>query len=321
MNIIILFSLLILFSYVLIKATEFLVDSLNDLSKSAKIGKYALTSVVVALATSLPELFVCVVAALEAQQNLALGNILGSNIANLSLVIGGAVLLGGTINVNGNLFKKDLLAVFFAAVLPLFLLLDNTLSRVDGLFLLLIFGVYNYSLLRDSSRVMPGKKYGILTRLADNGSKKKLAWVFIGLATMLIAADIIVKISSGIAQTLHLPLLLIGLFFVAIGTSLPELSFSIKAIREKQTSMVFGDLIGSVVANSTFILGLTALISPIKVNYMSSFSLATIFFLIIYFLFWVFIRSKRKLERWEAGVLVLVYLLFIFLEFFKDGKF
>lgn len=314
MNIIFLIILLIVFCFLLIKTTEFLVDNLNNLSKSVKIGKYALTAIIVALATSLPELFVCVAAALEGEQNLALGNILGSNIANLSLVVGGAVLLSGPVQVGGNLFKKDLLAVFLAAVLPLFLLLDNTLSRIDGLLLILIFGAYNYFLLKNFSQSINQKKYGILQGLQKSDSKKQLAWVFVGLAIMLIVADIIVKISGTLAQSLNLPLLLVGLFFVAIGTSLPELSFSIKAIREKQSGMVFGDLIGSVVVNATFILGLTALISPIKIAYLGSFSLATVFFIFIYFLFWLFVKSKRKLERWEAVILLLVYSLFIYLE-------
>lgn len=309
-------ALLVIFSFLLIKGTEFLVDALDRLSRTTKLGKFALTSILVALATSLPELFICLAAALEKEQTLALGNILGSNIANLSLVIGGATLIGGSLSIFGDFYKKDLLAVFLAALLPIFLLLDNTLSRVDGLLLLLVFGVYNYTILAEKRpRKVRGEGTGILRRLNKSGTKKQVAWVFLGAAVVLFSADMIVKIASDLAKEMNVSLMLIGLFVVAIGTSLPELSFSIGAARKKQVAMIFGDLIGSVVANATLILGLTALINPIRVQNIQVFYTATAFFVIIFLMFWYFVKTKRKLERWEAAVLIAVYVLFVFVQF------
>ncbi len=295
-----------------------MVQALDHLSNSSQLGKFALTSILMGIATSLPELFICLAAALEKEQNLALGNVLGSNIADLSLVIGGATLVGGSLSIFGEFWKKDFLAIFLAAILPLFLLLDNSLSRVDGLLLLLVFGIYNYTILAESpKRRLKRRKAGILHRLNHQGTQKQIAWLFLGAALLLFSADMIVKLAGSLASQLHLPLILVGLFLVAVGTSLPELSFEIGAVRRKQVAMVFGDLIGSVVANSTLILGLTALINPIKLRSFESFFLATVFFIVIFLLFWFFVKTKRKLERWEAVVLILVYGFFIFLEFVK----
>ena len=114
--------LIVIFCFLLIKATEILVQALNSLAKSTHLGKFAITSFLLALATSLPELFVGISAALEGSPELALGNVLGSNIANLSLVIGGAAIIGGTLAVTGGFLKEEIFYTFLAGALPLLLL-------------------------------------------------------------------------------------------------------------------------------------------------------------------------------------------------------
>lgn len=314
-------GLLIFFSFLLIKSTEILVQALNRLSKTSRIGKFALTSSLLALATSLPELFVGITAALEKQSSLALGNILGSNIANVSLVIGGAALIGGSIGVVGSFLKRDIFYAFLAGGFPLILLIDGRLSKVEGLLLLLIYGIYNYTVLLEKKK----RKYTtgelarkILRRLNHRGTEKQIAWVFLGAALLVFSADAIVKTAGLIAYSFKVPLFLVGLFLVAIGTSLPELSFEIGAVRRKEVGMVFGDLLGSITANSTLILGVVALINPIVLNEgFKPYFWATIAFLLIFFLFWAFVHTKRKLERWEGVVLLLVYIIFVFFEFWR----
>lgn len=311
------------FSFLLIKATEILVQALSRLSRITHIGKFALTSFFLALATSLPELFVCVTAALENKPNLALGNILGSNIANLSLVTGGAALVGGTIAIVGNFLKKDLLAAFLAAVLPLVMLVDNHLSRVEGLLLILIYGVYNYTVLRGKrkrrKRII-SQSFGrrVLRRINHRGTDREFAWVFLGAALLLFSADMLVKTASLIAQHFNVPLMLVGLFLIGSGTSLPEFSFELEAIRKREVSMVFGNLLGSIIANSTLIMGITSLIRPIRLEGgLSHYLVATMAFLIIFALFWFFTRTKKKLERWEGLVLIMVYFVFLWVEFVR----
>ena len=305
-------SLFLFFSFLLIKAADILVSSLKRLSQFSHLGKFALTSFIIALATSLPEFFVGIAAALENKPNLSLGNVIGSNIANLSLVIGGTTLIGGAMSVVGDVLKKDIFYTFLAGSLPLILLLDNNLSRVDGLILLIVYVWYVATVLKLKKR---HKWFGIIKRLGRK--ETELSWIFLGIILLLFSADMIVKVSVKVATSFSVPLLLIGLFLVAVGTSLPELSFGIGAIRQHQIAMVFGNLLGSIVANSSLILGVTALISPIKIIYLQEYLLATIFFILIFGAFYLFVRTKRKLERWEGGALFLFYLLFALVEFLK----
>lgn len=313
--------LILAFSFLLIKGTEMAVLGLKKLSKITGLEQFALTSFLLALATSIPELFVGIVAALEGRPSLALGNVIGSNIANISLIAGLAVLVGGTIGVVGDFFRKDMFSVFLAGALPMVLLLDDAISRVDGLILLLVYGAYNWGVFNGQRKRKLTKHREIwfrrfLRKMGQEKGGQSITGLFLGLALLLFSAEMLVRVAQDLAVNLGLPVFLIGLFVVAIGTSLPELSFEITAIRKKQVAMMFGDLLGSVVANATLILGLVAVINPIYLTKgLQSYLLATVFFIILFGMFWWFTASKKKLERWEGLVLLLIYLLFSFLEF------
>lgn len=322
--IIVYLALIVFFCFILIKATDILVINLKSLSQATKLGEFAITSFLLALATSLPELFVGITAALEGKPNLSLGNVVGSNIANLSLVIGGAALIGGTVAVRGIFLRRDVFYAFLAGAAPMLLLFDKQLSRVDALILLVLYGFYNAWVFNERYREVvardgqePGFVHRLIRSLNHQGGKAELGWIFLGIALLLFSADMLVRIATKLAVVLNLPLLLIGLFLVAVGTSLPELAFSLRAIREKRAEMVFGDLLGSIVANGTLIIGLTCLISPVRIRAFQEYLLATMAFVIIFGLFYLLIRTKKKLERWEGAILLLVYLLFVLLEFLQ----
>jgi len=315
-------SLILFFSFLLIKATDILVVNLKSLSRDTRLGQFAITSFLLALATSLPELFVGLAGALEKSPNLVLGNIVGSNIANLSLVIGGAALLGGSVVVRGTFLRRDVFYAFLAGAAPMVLLFDKFLGRIDGLILLSLYGFYNVWVFTERYRGIVAKGKGeegfvrrLIRKLNHQSTQTELAWVFLGVALLLFAADMIVKIAGKIALTFNVPLLLVGLFLVAIGTSLPEFAFSLKAIRERQAEMVFGDLLGSIVANGTLIIGITSLVAPIRIRAFDEYLLATMAFVFIFAAFYFFIRTKKKLERWEGAFLIGFYLVFIFSEF------
>ncbi|OGD62968.1 hypothetical protein A2160_04355 [Candidatus Beckwithbacteria bacterium RBG_13_42_9] len=315
---------LIFFSFILVKATDITISALNKISRLLRVGAFGLAAFLLALATSLPELFVCLVSALSGNQKISLGVILGSNISNISLVIGGAALIGGGIAIVGDFLRRDIFYAFLAAILPVVLLLDNTLSRLDGLTLFIAYVGFNYLVFHGKPHLEQMAKEGNLVRrffrrLNFKATEKQIGWLFIGIALLLLAADMVVKSADYLAQHLRLNPLFVGLVFVAMGTTLPELSLEAAAIRKKQVSMVFGNLLGSLVVNSTLILGLTAMIQPVTLDgglrsYLSGIAI----FIFIFGLFWFFVRSKRRLERWEAGILVLAYLLFVLIEFWQN---
>ena len=317
-------SAIFLFSFLLVKATDILVVNLKALSRSSKIGRFAITGFLIAFATSLPELFVGITSALQGQPNLTLGNIIGSNIADLSLVIGIAALVGGKVIVRGQFLRQDVFYAFLAGAAPLLLLMDKSLSRIDGLILLALYFFYQ-------ALVLTGRQKGIIRergedqhliqrlikKLNHKSARRELAWIFFGVAILLFSADMIVRIAKEAAYDLNIPILLIGLFVVSVGTSLPELAFQLKAVKEKEPQMVFGDLLGSVVANSTFIIGLVALISPLKIQAFNEYLLATMAFVVVFGLFYLFIKTKHRLDRWEGAFLLGFYLVFILVEFIR----
>lgn len=319
------FLLIALFSYILIKATDILLVNIKALAARTGLGKFAITGIILALATSLPELFVGVTAAIKQTPSLSLGNIVGANIANISFVIGGAALISGTVNVCGAFLTRDVFYAFIAGIAPLVLLHDKVLSRIDGVILIFIYGFYQVSVINGHRKSQSEDDENFIHRiirrinsLNNHSTKKELGWIFLGVAMLLFSADIIVRLSVKTATLLNVPVLIIGLILISLGTTLPEFAFGIKAIKNHQVGMIFGNLLGSVVANSTLIIGIVALISPIKIVAFNEYVLAALVFIILFAAFYFFIRSKRKLERWEGAVLVVIYLGFILAEFLKS---
>ncbi len=313
--------LIFLFSFILIKATDILIVNFEALSVKTKIRKFALTGLILGLATSLPELFVGLSAAFEGKSILSLGNIIGANIANLSLVIGGAALIGGMVAVHGTFLRRDIFYAFLAAASPMLLISDKILTRIDGMILLFLYVFYQLAIFSErpgKDEKKEDKQERLLRKLGRppiRKASKEVAWIFFGIALLLFSADTLVKIAVKFAVAFNIPLLLIGLLVISVGTTLPELVFEIEAIHKRQSNMALGNLLGSIVANGTLIIGLVALISPIRIQNLNSYFLSTMTFLIIFGLFYLFIRTKRRLSRWEGLALLLVYLVFVIVEF------
>src|SRR3989337_3206856 len=140
--------LLFVFVLILIKSADIVVVSLRRLSMQTHTKTFILSAILLAMATSFPELFVGITSALEGSPALSFGNVLGANIANISLVAGLSAFFAGKVYVQGGFLKKDVIIALIAGVLPLFLVLDKTLSRVDGMILLSVYGAYSSSLFR-----------------------------------------------------------------------------------------------------------------------------------------------------------------------------
>jgi cation:H+ antiporter len=149
----------------------------------------------------------------------------------------------------------------------------------------------------------------------DAAQKREFGKLFVGIALMLFSADMIVKMATQLAEYAHMPEFLIGLVVVAIGTSLPELAFSIRSLEDHEPSMFFGNLLGSTIANSTLVIGIVSVIRPIELVAKSEYTIATASFVVVFLLFWLFVRSKHRLDRIEALGLIIAYLVFVAIEF------
>lgn len=317
---------LILFCFGLIYSTSLIIGAIKTLAIKSHLGAYGITALVLAISTSLPELVVSIVASIEGNTSLVLGNILGSNIVDLSLVIGVAAILGGSLKVTGTILSRDIYLTGAAGFLPIFLIADGSLSRPDGVVLLVVYLVMITTFLRSHHRVLAEQALSvspmqrIISMLASASSKTSLAKFVFGVILLLASSHFIVQLSSALAISTGLSSLFIGLFIVSVGTSLPELAFEVKALASGQAKMAIGNLLGSVVANSTLILGLASIIRPLtlKSGGLLPYGLAIGTFTMIYFGFTIFIKSKKKLEWWEGLILILGYVVFVWLEFARS---
>lgn len=319
------FVLLLFFCFLLIKAADLVMIAIRRLSEKSRSSVYLLSSILLAIGTSFPELFVSLTSALEGSSNLVLGVALGSNIANIALVAAVTALVAGTVKVSRNHLKRDVSVALVAGLLPVILVLDDSLSRVDGLILLAIYLGYATSFFRNRFYQLGEKlhdeglvyRFLLKERHIDGYTTKEYGRLFAGIALLLFSADMIVKLSISIAASSGIPIFLIGLVVLAVGTSLPEFAFSLRSVKEGEQTMFLGNLLGSVIANSTLIIGIAAIIDPIEVDFGNGYIVASLTFLIVFLLFWQFIRSKFRLDRWEATILITVYICFLIFEFLR----
>ncbi len=292
------------------KAASILVTSLTGIARFLKLSEFAISFILMATATSLPELFVGINAALKGQSTIVLGNVIGSNIADLTFVIGIAVLIARTIRIKSQIAKRDSLYMLFLGGAPLILILDGQVTRLEGVALIFLYLFY-------ISRLLIQKKDFSATLDSITGKKAfySLLNFLVGVGILIIASRIMITAAEEVAIGLKLPLSFIGLVLVAVGTSIPELIFEIQAVKKFHTDLMLGDIMGSVATNMTFILGLTAVISPIQIKTPMLFYTSSIILILIMIIFNLFLRSKQKLETYEAVLLVLLYIIFLFLEF------
>jgi len=307
------FFLLTIFSILLALTTNLVLKSLKKISFITKMDNYALANFLIALGTSLPELSIGIQAAIANQSSLSLGNVLGSNIANLSIVIGGATLIGGSLKVNKNVIQKNILITFLIAIAPLLFMIDRELGTIDGLILLTIFIFWEVSSFPGQNR-----RKRILSSLKTKVGRKKAnhlavhtAKLFLGLGGLLVSAHILVDSAHFLASHFSIPPIIVGIFLVGLGSSLPELVIQSKAIKNQESEVALGDLFGSVIFNSSLIVGVTAILQPFNLTEPRLYFLSAIFFLVAFGLFYLFIRTKNILERWEGAILLMLYLILV----------
>ena len=300
---------------VLVRAGTWVVQALIRIAKLLQWSEFIVAFVIMAFATTVPELFVGISSALHKHPELSFGNIIGSNIINLTLAVGIGVLIARGLKTEGATLQKSSIYTAVIAFLPILLMLDGQISRVDGVVLLLVLVFYFYQLSSEE------KKF---TKVFSNHFNRewshfklflKDSGVFLGgLTLLLLSAEGIVFSASFLAQAAGLPLVIIGALIVALGTNLPEITFGIKSITMGHKEMVLGNLLGAVVANSTLVLGLTVLICPLEIPNLSPYLVGIIFTVITCLFFTIFFRTGKEITKKEALFLLLIYILFVAVE-------
>lgn len=299
----------------LIKGADFLVDGASSIAKKFGISALAIGLTIVAFGTSTPELIVNIVSTLKGNTDLAIGNIIGSNSANILLILGIAAIIYPLAITKGTVWKEiplSLLAAIMVAIISNDAFIDGLsfsgLGRIDGLVLVSFFVIFLYYMY-GISKIGASKK--METKIPEYSSIRSILMVIGGLVGLTIGGKWVVDGAISMAKGLGASEALIGLTIVAVGTSLPELATSAVAAYKKNADIAVGNIVGSNIFNIFFILGISAIINPLPFNpKLFTDVLVTIVATILLFAF-MFIGKKRMLERWQGAAFVLLYVVYV----------
>lgn len=325
---------------ILLAGAEFFVKAAVAIAKKLSIPEFIIGATLVAVGTSIPELAASVTASLNGSSNLVLGSIIGSNIANIGLILGIASIFG-VVKASEEVLHRDGYFMIFAAFLLVFTVYDGAISIIEsGLFLLLYFA-YTFFLFDETAKFE--KKYhfkefikyffglrylkvigkakskkdgGVsIKEVLKSGILTDLVTFVVSLGLIVVGSKLFIEQAIFFANNFGVPEALVGISLVALGTSLPELSVAMSAAKKGYGNLVVGSIIGSNISNTLFILGVSASISSFFVSF-SAILLPLAFMLILNVLLIAFIRSGWDIKRSEGVALVFVYLILISLLFF-----
>ena len=295
--------------FLLIKGGDWLLDAAVALSLRLNIPKIVIGMTVVSFATSAPELIVSVKSALKGYPDIALGNVVGSNIANLAFVLG-TVLLISPIEVTKSFYKTDWPMMILATLLFYFFIGSNAiLSQLEGgIFLILLFVFLVYLLFFQQQAVVED-----VVEEKTMSFNKLIMLLILGGFFLWLGSEILVDSAVSLAKSLGVSERIISISVVSIGTSIPELSASIIAIINKEKAISLGNLIGSNIFNILAVMGTTALILPIEVVDKALLEVDFLWMISISLLILplVFLPKKMRLGRVEGAILLLIYILFL----------
>ena len=287
---------------------ECLITGSKSIAEKFNLPPIIVGITLVAFGTSLPELIVSINAILKNESGIVVGNVVGSNIANIGLVLGITAMMT-PIYFSYKKIRFDLYFLLFITLLPLFFIYLGNLVFWQGMIFLLLLGGYCWKLYTQDT---------IIDDIPDILSKQKISSIslkiILSIVGLWLGAHTFVLGAIGIAEALGVSSLVIGMTIVALGTSLPELAATITAAKHNQTGFVIGNIIGSNIMNIVAVLGFTLIISPISIEFADMMPQG-IFMIILTMGLFILLKFKGGISKLSAGILVLIYLLFIYSNF------
>ena len=296
---------------VLIWGADQLIAQSERIALRFNISEYVIGATLIALGTSLPEMAASVAASLNGKPQIAVSNVIGSNILNITLVLATVFLLAKKIDPHRDFFARDSSWALFPVLLFSVMALEGKFDRIDGILLLLLMGAYLLFLKNSAGEVLELEQEEI-----DEISKGEFSWIqvgvrlLIGLVFVIVGAEFTIESASSIAKSLGVSEWVIGIVMISLGTSMPELIVSIVAALKGKADMAIGNIIGSNMANITVVLGSAALVNDLKLDmdrYL--FDIGT---MVAATLMLVFITANRMYTK-PAGISLLI-LLGVFLK-------
>ena len=298
--------------FLLVVGGEYIVRASVSLSLRFKISKFAIGMTVVALATSFPELIVSVNAALSGSPSIAINNVIGSNIANIGLVLSIVSILS-FVTVNKNFYKRDWPIMFlFSLQLLIFAMNDNLISQIEGATLILTILLFIYFSLKRKEANVNDDNFNI-----PKVSKFKiLFWLIISSISLYAGSEFLVDGAVKLAKELSISEAVISVSVIAIGTSVPELATSIVAIVKKEKGISVGNILGSNIFNIGSVLGITSLIKPIIVS-QEIFERDIVWMILfaILLILLAIIPKKNHLGKMKGAILLILYFYFLYVAY------
>ena len=288
--------------FLLIKGADIFVDGASSVAGKFGVPSFMIGLTVVSLGTSAPEAAISISASVSGSGSISLGNVIGSNIFNLLMVIG-VTSLFSPLGANGDLIRRDMPVNIIASGALAVVILDGVIGRIEAIFLLAALGVYLFFVIR-----------GAIGNRSDDIGQKQYPWVLSilmilgGLAAIVFGGDLVVDNARIIAANFGMSELLIGLTVVAFGTSLPELVTSIVAARKGETGIAVGNAVGSCLFNILFILGITGVIKPLPAG--GELIADTVFLAIASVIVYIFAARKRSIGRLDGALCVILYAIY-----------
>ena len=303
---------LVLGFILLIKGADYFVDGASAIAKKLRIPTLIIGLTIVAFGTSAPEAAVSITSALQGQNGIAIGNVVGSNIFNLLIVVGIAAFIC-PLKVKKSIIVKEFPFTLLSSVVLLVLAQDiflkgsgeNILDRADGILLLVFFGIFMYYLIE----LALTSRDEVEEEIGGMPLWKSITLSIGGMIAIVIGGKVVVDAATTIALQWGMSDRLVGLTIVAIGTSLPELVTSIIAARKGESDIALGNVIGSNIFNIFFVLGISASIHPIAIT--SSVVVDMIIMLIVTVVAYLFAASKMKINKIEGNILTVMYIAYM----------
>lgn len=285
----------------LIYGADFIIEESEKIALHFDISPFIIGATLIAVGTSLPEMAVSMSASYKGSGDIAVANVIGSTIFNISLVLGAVFLVAKSIQPKRDLFAKDSSWSLFPILIFILMGIDGQLSRFDGVLFTILMGAYLLFLVQSNQ----------MEEIDEELAKEKFTWgktvalLFVGFVLVVGGANFAIESAGNIAREFGISEWIIGLFLVAFGTSLPELVVSIKAALNDNADMAIGAIIGSNVANFTMVLGLSSIINPLNVDLNANFFDITAALIVSVML--VFITAN-KLYNKSAGLVMMTVL-------------
>lgn len=296
----------------LIKGADILVEGSSAIAKKLHISELIIGLTIVSIGTSMPELFVSITSAIEGYSDLSVGNIIGSNICNLLLILGLTAVIKPIEFQKQTKWIENPMSIILTIIFFIICNKNQDINRGEGIFLIILFSTFLFYTIIMGIKGQQRQTFIELTDSNNISISKNIMFIILGIIILKIGGELVVENAEKIALTLKISEKVIGLTIVAMGTSLPELVTSVTAAIKGDSDIAIGNIIGSNIFNMLLIIGITSVIQPITYNISYNTQIIILFIGMIIMSIFPFIKPKNQLSRINGLICIILYIMYLY---------